>query len=89
MSLGKIWAITPQEPLLKCLIPGYFVKEILFLSLPPAVIATIWRVTCWRAWGSSPHTAMGEIGFVSGENKKTKTKKPGVLPGTRKLNRGL
>lgn len=54
------------------------------LSLPPpAVISTIWRVACWRAWGSSPHPTMGGTGFV------TEKKNGGVLLGTRKLNEGL
>lgn len=85
MSFGKIRIIIPQEPysqtgsLLKWLAQGLFSQgDPLSLSLPTAVIATIWRVAGWRAWGSSPNTTMGGIGIVGG-----------VLPGTRKLNRGL
>ena len=86
-------AIIPKEPYLhKSELPqvasrgailsrGYFV--IGFLSLAPAVISTIWRVACWRAWGSSPHTTMGRIGFVSGRKNSevllgTKEPLPGV-----------
>lgn len=61
---------------------GAVLSEILFLSLPPAVISTVCKVACWRAWGSSPRTTMGGTGFVS------EKKHSGVLLGPRKLKRG-
>lgn len=88
MSLGKIRAVFPQEPyphrgsLLEWLIQGLFCQGDPLSHPPPAVITTIWRVACWRAWGSSSHPTMGGTGFVS-ERKSGE-----VLRGTRKLNRG-
>lgn len=76
--------LTLREGLwLQWLVLVYFVQELLFLSFPSAVIATIWRVTRWKAWGSSPHTTMGGTGFVSGEENSR------VLLGTRTLNKSL